>query len=99
MRKGRPRSTRQTEVHFQELIMGLAEANARVGLFGLDVSLVHIETQAADIVALRGLLMDAVEKGAEHAATAPVFADIHALNPPEEAVAPVAPLGGDHQLT
>src|SRR6185503_15133813 len=70
-----------------------------VELAGALVVALDIKAQSAGIVARLCLLMNVLIERLEHAARTPVCADIDALNPPEESIAPVAPLEGDHQLT
>src|SRR5438034_7451269 len=46
------------KVHLVNLVLGLAQAEPRVGLPGAPVVLFHVQAQSADIMALGGLLAD-----------------------------------------
>ena len=59
---------------------------------------VDVEPEPANIGAGFGELIDVIEKGAKDALAAKAFGDVDALNPPEVAIAPIAPFVSDEQL-
>src|SRR5688500_11357028 len=76
--------------------MFTVHSQLRVDLLGRRVALVDVQADAADGRLLDHRLHVVVQTRVN--AAAPKFGDdVHALNPPDHAVAPVAPFVGDHQ--
>ena len=72
-------------------------AQGLVGLLGAEVAILDVEPQADDVGAA-GLVVDVPVESPEDALAAEVGLNIDALQPPDPAVAPVAPLAGDGRL-
>ena len=80
----------------EDPVVGLLHPEARVGLLRDAVLALDVEAEAAHTRVARGLALGVVVEPAVDAAPPVVGPDVDALNPPEEAVAPVAPLVGEH---
>ncbi len=81
----------------ENLVMGFEHSHAAIGLAGADViaSLCDV-TEAKRLAGNRLLLMN--KQRLENAATAEIRPHINALQPPDVAVAPIAPFVRDEEL-
>ncbi len=82
---------------FADFVVVAAHAELLIDLLGAGVAFLHVETQAADVMARFGQGLYMVEELLEDTATASFRDHINALDPPDIAVAPIAPLVGDEQ--
>src|SRR5262249_7113205 len=90
-RPNEQRSVEQEEVHVRE-------AQVSVGRLGGGVFAFYIEPQFYHVALAPGLFHGEIEQGTEHALLPSVGSHVHALKPPDPAVAPVAPFVRNHQL-
>src|SRR5690349_21688787 len=85
------------EKALEDEVAGVTHAERLVSGPSGGVVLFDVETHAGGAFGASGG-DDVFVEGAEDAAAAEVGTHVDALNPPEGAVAPVAPFVGDHQL-
>jgi hypothetical protein len=69
-----------------------------VSSLGAYVAILDVESQADHVGSCQGLLAKVPVKSLEDAPTTKIGVYVHALQPPDPAVAPVAPLAGDSGL-
>ena len=92
------RGIRATPFVFKQRVLGLVHSQLAVDLGRGAVGAVDVEPQAANIGALKTNLSNMPVQSLKHAVPAMFAGDVHALNPPEIRVAPVAPFAGHHCL-
>src|SRR5262245_59014542 len=82
----------------QRIVCGI-EAQAAIGAVRGLVVTVHVQAQAADLRVGARQPLEMAEECREYAATSRLGEHVHGLDPPEKAIAPIAPLGGEHELS
>jgi hypothetical protein len=91
--------SREHEVLFIDFIARSGESDTLIDGLGCAIFLLHVEPNSTDLgIRLRsshGVVMYC----AVYTAAAPGWRNIHALDPPEEAIAPIAPFICNHQLS
>ena len=90
---------REHEVLFIDCVARWGESDTLIdGLSGAIV-LLHVEPNSTDLWVSLCKSYGVVMYGAVDTAAAPGWHDVHALDPPKDAVAPIAPFICDHQLS
>jgi phosphohistidine phosphatase SixA len=87
------------EVDLEHAIAGFVHAKVCVDRLRGRVLVLDVQPQPADVRVRMREVAHVAEQRREHALVARLRHDVHGLDPPEPAAAPVAPLVRDHQLS
>ena len=92
------RSGRQDEIGLEDFVGCPGQADVGIDPLGDGVVLLDVETDAGHVPLAFSFPQHVVVQLFEHAASSPFLFDVHALQPPKDAIPPVAPFKGDQHL-
>ena len=86
----------RSEKFLADTVAGGLQAESVVGAVSAVIAIFHVKTQSANVRIQAGPAFNMSEQGPKDTSAAPALGDVYALYPPDNSVAPVAPLIGDH---